>query len=181
MIYGTRLRLRAPEREDIPFFVRWLNNPEVRQGLLHYLPMSQVEEQAWFERMLQRPADEHPLTIDIKIDGGWRAIGNCAFFNIDWRVRSAEIGILVGEKEFWNQGYGTEAMQLYVQHGFGTLNLNRIALDVYANNLRAIRCYEKAGFKHEGVKREAMYKDGKYIDVLIMSVLRRDLENKINK
>ncbi len=61
MIYGTRIRMRAVERSDLPMFVGWLNNPEVRQGLAHNPPLSQVEEERWFENMLERPGDEHPM------------------------------------------------------------------------------------------------------------------------
>ncbi|OGO30422.1 MAG: hypothetical protein A2Z16_00110, partial [Chloroflexi bacterium RBG_16_54_18] len=137
MIYGKRIQLRAPEREDIPLFVKWLNDTEVRRGLARYLPISTAEEERWFAGMLDRPAVEHPLTIEVQPEGSWRAIGNIAFFNLDWRVRMAEVGILIGEKEFWNQGYGTETMRLFLKHGFETLNLNRIFLVVYANNARA--------------------------------------------
>jgi RimJ/RimL family protein N-acetyltransferase len=74
----------------------------------------------------------------------------------------------------WNQGYGTDAMRLLLRHGFETLNLNRIMLDVYDTNPRAVRSYEKAGFIHEGRKRQGMYKNGRYIDILQMSVLREE-------
>ena len=69
-------------------------------------------------------------------------------------------------------------MRLLLQHGFHTLNLNRIALDVYDTNLRAVRSYEKAGFVQEGRKRQAIFKDGKYIDILQMSVLREEWEGR---
>lgn len=172
MIFGDRIRLRAPERNDIPMFVRWFNDPEVIAGLLIAQPMSQADEERWFDRMLERSTEEHPLTIEVRLGDEWKAIGNTSFHNVDWRCRSAEIGIVIGEKEYWNKGYGTEAMRLMLHHGFSTLNLNRIMLDVYASNPRAIRSYEKCGFVHEGRKRQAMYKDGVYTDILIMSVLR---------
>jgi len=174
MIYSDRIRLRAPERADIPRFVGWLNDPEVRTGLLIALPLSQADEEGWFERMLARPLEEHPLTIEVHQGEEWSMIGNCGFHNIDWRSRAAEVGIFIGEKSLWNKGYGTEAMQLLLKHGFQTLNLNRIALEVYENNPRAVRSYEKVGFVHEGRKRQGMYKDGKYIDILLMSVLRSE-------
>ena len=180
MIYGKRIRLRAPEREDIPLFVKWLNDPEVRRGLARYLPISTAEEERWFESMLDRPAVEHPLTIEIQLEGSWRAIGNIAFFNTDLRVRMAEVGILIGEKEFWNQGYGTESMRLFLKHGFETLNLNRIFLVVYENNPRAIRSYEKAGFVLEGRQRQAVYMEGEYFDVLMMSVLAKDFVSSLS-
>jgi len=171
MIYGSRLRLRAPEREDIPRFVRWLNDPDVRSGLMLHLPLSMGEEEQWFDNMLKRPAPEHPLVIEIKEEDKWIPVGNCGFHDIDWRVRSAEVGIFIGEKSYWDQGYGTEVMELLLQHGFKTLNLNRIMLRVYENNLRAIRSYKKAGFVHEGRYRQGHYNDGRYLDILIMSVL----------
>ena len=176
MIYGERIRFRAVEREDLPRFVAWLNDPEVLQGLLISLPLSQGDEENWYENMMKRPMDEHPMVIEIKQADGWLPIGNCGFINIDWRCRAGEVGIFIGEKRLWNQGYGTDAMRLLLQHGFNTLNLNRIALDVYHTNLRAVRSYEKAGFVQEGCKRQAVFKEGKYIDLIQMSVLRQEWE-----
>ena len=85
----------------------------------------------------------------------WKLIGTYAFDDIDWRIRSAEFGIMIGDKTYWNRGYGTEAVRLLCQHGFNTLNLNRIFLHVFENNPRAIRAYEKAGFILEGRERQA--------------------------
>lgn len=174
MIQGKTVRLRAPTRTDLPQFVAWLNDPEVTAGLLVSLPMSLEDEEAWFTGMLNRPLAEHPLVIEIQQAKEWVAIGNCGVHNIDWRARSAEVGIFIGEKSLWNKGYGSDAMRLLLTHCFKTLNLNRVALDVYETNLRAIRSYEKVGFVHEGRKRQAMYKEGKYIDILIMSILREE-------
>jgi RimJ/RimL family protein N-acetyltransferase len=172
MIYGQRIRLRHVEREDLPRFVDWLNDPEVRQGLAMHLPISQVEEEQWFENMLKRDNDERPLVIEVKGQDGWTMIGNSGFFNIDWRNRCAELGIFIGDKTLWNQGYGTETMRLLLHHGFTTLNLHRIFLRVYEENPRAVRAYEKAGFILEGRMRQAEFRDGNYLDVLLMSVLR---------
>ena len=176
MIYGERIRFRHTERADLPTFVRWFNDPEIRENIMMYLPMSLVNEEKWFERMIQSHPDEQVLSIEIQEDDTWKLIGNCGFMSFDRRVRSAEVGVVIGEKEYWNQGYGTEAMQLMLRHGFETLNLNRIQLRVYETNPRAIRAYEKAGFVHEGRLRQAQYKQGAYLDVLMMSVLRSEWE-----
>lgn len=174
MIYGERLRLRAVEKDDLPRFVAWLNDPEVRQGLALFLPLSQVEEERWFENMLEAPKEQRPLVIEVESEAGWTPVGNCGLFGTDWRVRSAEVGIFIGEKRYWDQGYGTEAMKLLLKHGFDTLNLNRIALRVFETNPRAFRSYEKVGFVEEGRLRQGYYQNGKYIDVLLMSVLRSE-------
>jgi RimJ/RimL family protein N-acetyltransferase len=164
--------MRSAERADIPRFTAWLNDPEVTEGMLIYGPFSMAEEEAWYEGMLARPKDEHPLVMELMREGAWTPIGNCGYHNIDWRCRSAEVGIFIGEKQLWNQGYGTEAMRMLLRYGFDTLNLNRIMLEVYETNKRGQKAYEKAGFKLEGRKRQGMYKNGRYIDILLMSVLR---------
>jgi len=177
MIFGERIRLRAITRADLPLFVEWLNDPEVTQGLMHYLPFSLDDEEDWFNTMRKAPREEHPLIIEVLTETGWEPIGDCGLFGINWRTREAEFGIVIGAKPYWNKGYGTEALKAIIKYGFETLNLNRIALRVYANNPRAIRAYEKAGLSHEGKLRQGHYQDGNYVDVFLMSVLRSEWEN----
>ncbi len=174
MIYGNGIRLRAPEPSDLENFTKWLNDPEVIAGLQLYAPLSLKDEEAWYENMLKSDPAEHPLVIEVEREDQWQPVGNCGMHKIDWRIRSAELGIFIGDKSRWNQGIGTQVMKLLLQHGFETLNLNRLALEVYDSNPRAIRSYEKAGFILEGRKRQASYRNGKYSDVLIMSVLRSE-------
>jgi diamine N-acetyltransferase len=88
--------------------------------------------------------------------------------------RVAEFGIVIGEKEFWNQKFGREATTLMLKHGFEDLNLNRIYLHVYENNLRGIAAYKAVGFVYEGSLREAVYKNGRYLNVYVMSVLHSE-------
>jgi RimJ/RimL family protein N-acetyltransferase len=195
MIFGERIRFRGVERADLPTFVKWINDPEVRHGIGIYLPFTMADEDDWFEEMRKRPADEHNLAIEVHQLGEqaglpgikpgepvpevseehWKLIGSCGFFNLDQRNRSSEFGIMIGDKSYWNKGYGTEAVRLLCQHGFNTLNLNRVYLRVLENNLRAIRAYEKAGFTHEGRQRQAEFREGKYIDMLVMSMLKAEL------
>lgn len=179
MIYGERIRFRAIEKSDLPMFVHWLNDPEVRHGLSLFRPLSITQEEGWFENTLSLPLHEQPFVIEVRGtneqgEETWTPIGNLGLMEIDWRASNAELGIMIGEKSYWNQGYGAEAVRLLVRHSFETLNLHRIWLRVYATNLRAIRSYEKAGFTLEGRKREADYQDGRYIDVLLMSILRHE-------
>ena len=180
IIYGERIRLRSAERSDLEKFVDWVNDPEVTAGLTLFLPMSSVDEDKWFETIMKNPQEEKPLVVEMKDGGDYRLIGNSGFLEFDWIARSAEVGIMIGDKSVWNQGYGTEVMTLLLRHGFQTLNLNRICLRVYDNNKRAIRSYEKAGFVHEGCMRQGVYRHGKYFDILFMSVLREewDARNK---
>jgi diamine N-acetyltransferase len=172
MLIGEKIRLRAVEREDLPRFVAWLNDAEVRQGLNLYQPMSLAFEEGWYENMLKRPVEEQSLVIEIETPGGWTAIGTLSLMAVNWKDRSAEVGIFIGEKQYWSQGYGRMAMELLLDHAFQMINLHRIFLRVFETNPRAIRSYEKVGFQHEGRLRSAHYQNGQYIDVLLMSVLQ---------
>lgn len=181
MIKGDRVRLRHIEKEDLPRFVEWLNDPVVSQGLSIHTPLSMVEEESWFEEMLASPSEERSLCIEAKKDDGWHLIGNSGFFGIDWRNRAAELGLFIGDREYWDKGYGTEVVKLLLQHGFATLNLHRIFLRVFEDNPRAIRSYEKAGFIHEGRQRQAEYHSGQFHDVLFMSVLRPEWAEELEE
>ena len=175
MIYGERVRLRAIEREDIPRFVRWFNDPEVRRYLSMYEPMSRAQEERWFESHLSR-RDDIILAIEVREGGSWGHIGNVGLHRIDWKNRVATLGIVIGEKEYWGKGYGTEAVRTMLRYAFHELGLNRVELETYSFNPRAQRCYQKAGFVREGVRRQALYRDGEFHDIITMGILRSEFE-----
>ena len=177
MIYEENLRLRAVEREDIPRFVRWFNDPDVRRHLLMYEPMSRAKEERWFEEHLSRK-DEFLFAIEVKEGKDWVHIGNLGLHRIDWKNRVATFGIVIGEKAYWNRGYGTEAVRTALRYAFFELGLNRVELETFSFNRRAIRCYEKVGFRHEGTRRQALYRDGRYHDILIMGILKEEFSTR---
>ena len=172
MICGTTTRLRRIEREDIPTFVRWFSDPKVREFVLLNRPISIAEEERWFENQLQ---DSNSEIFAIETNDGIH-IGNIGLHDINWTHRRAEMGIVIGEKKFWSQGYGSDAIHTLLRFAFHELNLHRVSLQVYEDNGRAIRAYEKCGFQHEGRYREAIYRKGTYYDALIMSVIRREFD-----
>ena len=100
-----------------------------------------------------------------------RVIGEGGFLRIYHPWRSSDISIILGEKSAWGKGYGSEAMALMLDYGFGHLNLHRISLGVFDFNEAAIRFYEKTGFKREGVQRGGYYYDSAYHDIILMSIL----------
>ena len=146
MLFGEKVRLRAIERDDIPRFVKWLNDPEVKQYLTMFWPLSYAEEERWFEKHLD---DQTSRVFAIETEDGIH-IGNIGLHNIDWKNRKATLGIFIGEKDYWNRGYGTDAVKTLLCFAFEELNLNRVQLSVFDFNTRAIRCYEKCGFEYTG-------------------------------
>ena len=171
IIRGEHVFLRASERDDVPLFVRWLNDADVLRNLSMFEPMSDAGEAAWFDRMLaaQGKTDYH-FVICLLTDA--RPIGTIGLHGLDLHNGGAEFGIAIGEKAEWNKGYGTDALRAICDFGFGAVRLERIGLYVYAGNDRARRSYEKAGFTHEGTLRRAHFARGEHLDVHVMSLLR---------
>ncbi len=176
MIYGERVRLRAVERSDIPTFVRWFNDPEVRRYLLMYAPLSTAQEERWFEELLQhmQRREEFVFVVEARVGDEWVPVGNVGLHRINWKDRSAVFGIALGEKAYWDQGYGTDATRTMLRFAFEGLNLHRVELEVMDDNARARRCYEKAGFRYEGTRRQVVFLEGRYHDAHLMSVLQEE-------
>jgi RimJ/RimL family protein N-acetyltransferase len=177
MIYGERVRLRGIEREDIATFLRWFNDPEVRQYLLMYAPMSKTQEERWFESALDHK-DDFLFAIEVHVEDKWVHIGNVGLHRIDWKNRTAVLGIALGEKDYWGKDYGTDSVGTMLKFGFETLNLHRIELEVFAFNPRALRCYEKVGFKKEGTRRRVHFHEGQYHDAYYMGILQEEFLHK---
>ena len=168
---GERVYLRPAEKDDLERFVRWFADGEVTRYLALRAPFSLAAEERWFDQMLgaQGKRDYH-FVICLIEDG--TPIGTAGLHGISGMEGNAEFGISIGEKAYWNQGYGTEALHAICDFGFGALRLERIQLQVYAPNQRARRSYEKAGFVHEGTQRRALFAEGEFWDVEVMSLLR---------
>jgi RimJ/RimL family protein N-acetyltransferase len=112
--------------------------------------------------------------VDIATD---KLLGNVFFMDVDSIYRIAEAGIFIGDGDARGKGIGTQALKLLLSYGFDTLNLHSINLHVHADNLAAIRCYEKAGFKEYGRRTESVFKNGAYVDMVSMQILDRDFRN----
>jgi len=166
MLRGERVVLRAIEREDLPNYVPWLNDPDVLEYFGSYRPVSLAQEEQWYENMLQA---RDQLNFAIEVDG--RHVGGGGFCNIDHQNRHAEVGLFIGVKELWDQGLGADVLRTLLHYGFDGLNFHRICLRSFAENERARRCYEKVGFQVEGRAREHVFRHGRWIDELRMSIL----------
>jgi len=171
-LIGDRIYLRPLDAEtDLDRCLRWINDPEVLATLGRRKPVGRVSEREWLEE--QYKSDEQ-MNLAIVLKDGDRHIGNCGFNDIDYVDRCGVFGILIGEKDCWGQGYAPEAAKLVLKYGFEELGLHRIELEVYSHNARAVRAYEKVGFRREGTLRESYYRNGVYHDTIVMSVLESE-------
>ena len=168
---GHGFYLKALEKSDInETYLKWINDHDVTQYMsTGTFPTNMDELLEYYHHMTTTPNNVIMAIVDTETD---RHIGNVALNNINWINRNADLGIMIGNKEFWGRGYGTGATKLMVQYGFNTLNLHKIWLGVHTCHTVAIRAYQKAGFKIEGEFKDNVFKDGKYHDTLRMAIIQ---------
>ncbi|HSK94500.1 MAG TPA: GNAT family protein [Candidatus Angelobacter sp.] len=173
MIRGDRVFLRPFERADVELYRRWRSDarPMDLAGYPDRSPLSLAQaEKRITDGSANQGRDEYLFAICLLKDE--RPIGEASLFKLDRVNGSAELGIFIGEPDQWGRGYGTDAVNALVGFGFGELRLERIHLEVWTENPRAIRAYEKAGFVHEGTLRHDRFEQGRFTDGHVMSILR---------
>jgi len=168
-LIGKKCYLSPIDINDVEKYTEWLNDPEVSKYFISYSQMVSIESEK--EILIKLCKGHNYGIIDIETN---ELIGNCGYESIDNIDQIAEVGLFIGNKTFWNKGYGTEALSLLIDYGFKALNLNNIMLKVLENNKGAIKCYEKIGFKHIGIRRESSQRDLQKQNMLYMDILRND-------
>lgn len=173
MYPGALVRLRAIEPDDAEAFSVWFNDPEVTYGLGNRYPVSWAGERAWAEAHgAPRYADGAYFAVETH-DGV--LLGSCGLSDTAYpENRCAQLGIVLGNKAYWNQGYGTDAVRTLCRFGFEEMNLHRIELLVFAFHEAARRVYEKVGFRVEAVARETHWRGG-WHDDLHLALLEGEL------
>jgi RimJ/RimL family protein N-acetyltransferase len=168
-IVGRAVALRRPRPDDLAAVVRWYRDPEVAR-LTRYQtrPMSQAEVERFFRLRILAPDALAYSIVELPV---WRLIGFTTFSALDVDNGSVLFHITIGERDAWGRGLGTEATELMVEHAFVRLGLHRVGLTVFSYNERAIRAYQKAGFKVEGRLRDAILREGVYFDEVQMGLL----------
>ena len=166
-LVGEKIYLSPPNEEDIEIYTKWLNDFNTTD----YIGRSS-------EKNSKKEDGATFAIIEAKTD---KLIGSCSIDGINNISRTATLGIFIGDDEARNKGYGTEVIKLLLDFGFNYLNLHSIQLHVMAFNKRAIRCYEKGGFKEVGRRREAYYLNGKYYDIITMDILKKEFKEEVIK
>ncbi len=172
VLQGEKVRLRAVEEGDLPLIVRWYTDPDVRRWL-HLSDRPDVTLESEKENLEKGRENPSNLGLFIETMQG-QPIGTLGLINIDRDHGRCELGISIGEKEHWSQGYGSDAIRVALRHAFSELGLRRVWLITDKDNQRGIRCYQKCGFRQEGLLRAHRLRHGQPIDMLIMGVLREE-------
>lgn len=173
-LYGERIMLREYRSDDLASIRRWVNDASIVSHLsdifLYPHPL-QASEQFLADILEGRSEGRGFVIADPETEA---YIGQINLDRIDWKNRVGFIGVVIGEAHNLGKGYGTDAMNVLIDFAFLELNLNRLELEVYDFNERARRCYVACGFREEGRLREKQFKNGRYVDVIMMGLLRAD-------
>lgn len=173
MYIGELIRLREYRREDIELAKEYVNKEEIRQYTEPGIPFLYTlhNEEQWYERISPH---EQEYNFAIEALDTKKYIGGCGIHNLDYKNSKVDIGIFIGDEAYLNRGYGTEALKILVKFIFEQMNINKVKLEVYSFNIRAQRCYEKVGFKKEAVLKDEIFRNGKYHDIICMSIFKED-------
>lgn len=168
---NPKIRLRPFTRDDLPRLQVWKEDEELAAYLGLKLPGEEVDYYQRCEKLLgQRTSRIFAIE-----DERGQFIGEVELNQITWRRKQAELHICIGERRYWGKGYGTEAVRAILNLAFEDMGLESVYLRVYRHNRRAIRCYEKCGFKKEAVLRNRFHSQGsRAYDVLLMSISAAD-------
>jgi len=175
-IEGEKVSLAPLTAEDAKACYEWFVDPEIRKFVSsHALPNTFEKSRNFIEEMNVSNNDVL-LGIFTRPDGEY--IGNIALHGIDRDNSNAFFGIVIGNSKNHGKGMGTEAVRLLLLYAFRNLGLNMVFLNVFADNVRAIRSYEKLGFKKCGTLPKGFRRDGEFIDCTIMAVLASEFKIK---
>jgi len=168
ILEGQRVRLRPVQPGDLPKFAEWLADPEVRRWLAAIPETPTLQDEVeWYEDSRANP--DNVLWAIETLEG--QLIGTTEL-RLAPHAQRAELGIAIQDKSQWNKGYGTETIRLLLEYGFEDLELNRIELTVDEANARGRRCYEKCGFREEGLLRQHRLVEGQFGNTVMMAILR---------
>lgn len=174
MINGERIYLRLPELSDLEEIYELANIEKNRDFLKFYRPMSKSDIESWIKFLTEKANAGSAYTFVMINKKNNKVMGTTGFDKIEMITRVGDLGITM-KKEFQNKEYGTEALKLLMKWGFETLNLNLITIEAFSNNERAIHVYkDKLKFKEDARLRMRHYKNGKYLDNVILSMTREE-------
>lgn len=177
MLSGEKVNLRPFELSDLDNIMAWINDPEVTRYLLVGLwPFSRKAEQEWLDRHVLGKDESNKVLAIASKDGTY--LGSVGLHGIDYVSGTAELGIVIGVKEYWGKGYGTDAARTLLRHGFTNLRLRKVILRVFGSNVRAQKSYAKLGFRQAGCLKAHVLKEGVFEDELLMEVFADEFDRE---
>ena len=174
-LHTERFILRPYEDSDIPILHTWFNDPEITYFMFTGQKPKTLDQ---VSKIMKHDVDENNVIMMAVDKDSKEVFGLVGLYEIHDTAKKAEMRIIIGNKEYWGKGYGTELSELINYYGFDRLNLHRIYLGFTAANEAAKRAYEKAGYVEEGILRDDIYRNSKYYNSIRMAILRDEYYEK---
>lgn len=171
----NKVILAPVRKQDSMDFFTWINNKELVRYNAIYKPVHEIAHDEWFKEIGNT---KNRVIFSIRLNDNDNLIGSCQLFDIHPVFRTAELQIRIGDTDSQSKGYGTMALKQLLDFGFQNLNLRRIFLQVFGDNIRAIKSYNKTGFVTEGTLRKAAFIEGEYKDIVFMGILKEEFYGK---
>ena len=169
---GYKSYIKSLSIEYAEYLANWYNDEEVTKYLVRGIfPITKDSISKAIELSVASDNEFEFIVFDKETD---TPIGVVGLHNVNWIARNTECRTFIGNKEFWAKGYGTEITDLMLKYAFNMLNINKVSLGVNEENIAAVKTYQKVGFKKEGVLREYIYRNNKYYNVILMSILKKE-------
>jgi len=169
-----RVFLRALEPDDYKTTIKWRNDDEIWSkvgGPKHFV--SEEYERQWIINAINNNKE---VRLGICLKENKELIGLTSIIDIDWINRSAQCSIMMGEKQYWGKGIGSESSMLLLKFAFYERNFERIWAHILESNIGSLKMFEKCGYKSEGLLRNSVYKNGRYQNQVVMSILRDEFD-----
>jgi len=175
---GKLVYLRPLTSADLPQLAVWFNDPVIRGQTGEVFPTDAAGVEEFLARVHN---DKERAWFGIVLQEDDRLIGETGLLRMFPAWRSTDLSIIIGDSSAHGKGYGREAMELLLDYAFGYLNMHRVSIGVVGSNQAALRFYERAGFKHEGVFRDGYFYDHHYQDFIMMSLLEDEYRQSRGK
>ena len=167
---GKKINLRPFTKEDVPTITRWINDPEVREFISATFPQTEKQEEEWVNKL---GSDDKNIVLGIETKDN-KLIGIMGIHGINWVYRTCTTGAIIGEKDYWGKGYGTDAKMQLLNYIFNILNLHKVCSSVIAYNKRSLQYSLHCGYKIEGQRRKQIFKQGKYWDLIELGLFKEE-------
>lgn len=171
IVHGKRVNFCKITKNDLATLQKWRNSSEIWSYSTQYVLLNMINQQQWYEQIMQKNSDRVMFMVTTKAG---KPIGVCGLIHINLKDKIASVAIIIGEKKYQSKGFGTEILQMLLDYGFNQIRIHKIESEVFAYNQASAKLFKKMNFKEEVILRDSLWRNGKWWNILILSILQNE-------
>lgn len=171
VLRGKRVNFCKITINDLTTLQKWRNSSEIWPYNTQYVLLNMINQQQWYKQITQKNSDRIMFMVTDKMG---KPIGVCGLIHINLKAKIASVAIIIGEKKYQSKGFGTEILQMLLDYGFNQIRIHRIEAEIFAYNQVSAKLFKKLNFKQEVILRDSLWRNGKWWDILILSILQNE-------